>query len=188
MIFKSKISNGRLSKILDTVLDQYCLDPHGIHGVAHWGRVFINGCVIASATRCDIDIVKLFALLHDSRRMDDASDPDHGPRAAEYARSLQGRAFRLSSERLDTLCDACHGHTNSLFHEDPTIQACWDADRLDLARDGVWITPDPECMNTEIAQDPDFINQAIRRSGHMTIPTSLAPFVRSIHGGRHAKA
>jgi len=41
---------------------------------------------------------------------------------------------------------ACEGHTYKGYHDDVTIQTCWDADRLDLGRVG--ITPDPDRMCT----------------------------------------
>ena len=34
---------------------------------------------------------------------------------------------------------------------DPTVGACWDADRLDLPR--VWITPDPALLSTARAHE-----------------------------------
>ena len=46
-----------------------------------------------------------------------------------------------------TLCKACELHTVCHCTGNPTIDACFDADRLDLMRVG--ITPDPERMATE---------------------------------------
>lgn len=42
---------------------------------------------------------------------------------------------------------ACRLHTSALRTGNPTIDACFDADRLDLGRVGV--TPDPDRMATE---------------------------------------
>jgi len=41
---------------------------------------------------------------------------------------------------------ASGGHTHEGYHDDVTIQTCWDADRLDLGRVG--IIPDPDRMCT----------------------------------------
>jgi uncharacterized protein len=37
--------------------------------------------------------------------------------------------------------------------DDPTIGTCWDADRLDLAREGVGIQPRARYMSTEFARE-----------------------------------
>ena len=53
---------------------------------------------------------------------------------------------------------ACRLHTTTMKTGDPTIDACFDADRLDLWRAG--ITPDPEKLATEkgkqIAKNTDY--------------------------------
>jgi hypothetical protein len=48
-------------------------------------------------------VVELFAFLHDSRRLSDGHDPDHGARAAEFARTLAGSAFELEAADLELL-------------------------------------------------------------------------------------
>lgn len=104
-----------------------------------------------------VDVVRLFAILHDSRREHDGSDNTHGSRAAAYAAHLRGKLFELSDSHFELLQYACTWHTHGKLSEDPTIGACWDADRLDLGR--VCITPKPAFMSTEfgreIASRPD---------------------------------
>jgi hypothetical protein len=67
---------------------------------------------------------------------------------------------------------ACAGHTTGRWHPDPTVQACWDSDRLDLLRAG--IRPDPARLGSEAARRlidwasdraesgvvPDFVEEA----------------------------
>jgi uncharacterized protein len=36
---------------------------------------------------------------------------------------------------------ACAGHTDHPTDDDPTVQICWDADRLDVGRAGATIEP-----------------------------------------------
>lgn len=136
--------------ILQAILRGYALDLEGIHGVAHWARVMENGLRLASETGADVEVVRLFALLHDSRRMNDGSDPDHGPRAAEFARTLRGDAFELASSQFKKLYEACEGHTGGRTHPDVTVRTCWDSDRLDLGRIG--IRPRPRLLCTEVAR------------------------------------
>jgi uncharacterized protein len=49
----------------------------------------------------------LFALLHDSKRVNECTDPDHGRRAAEFAKELQGRVFDLRDREFGLLQLAC---------------------------------------------------------------------------------
>jgi uncharacterized protein len=132
------------------IRDQYVLDWHGIHGWDHWMTVLDNGTALALENGADLRVVELFALLHDSCRINDGHDPGHGPRAAEFARSLNGKYFTLDIPDLDLLLLAIRDHTAGYVHDDPTISVCWDADRLDLPR--VWITPKPGYLGTQAAK------------------------------------
>lgn len=133
------------------ILDGYALPLRGDHGVVHWARVLENGLRVAEANGADVDVVTLFALFHDSRRVNEHHDPDHGLRGAELARSLHGTLVHLDDERFEKLFEACRLHTDGLTDADPTLQACWDADRLDLGRVG--ITPEAGRLCTDAARD-----------------------------------
>ena len=133
------------------VSEQFPLGKDSDHGPSHWRRVEANGLVIARDSGADVIVVRLFALFHDSRRENEYSDPDHGRRSAELAKSLHGVEFQLNGVRLDLLLEACEGHTDILHHTDPTVATCWDADRLDLPRVG--ILPDPAYLNTARAKE-----------------------------------
>lgn len=133
--------------ILLAVLANYRLPEGGIHGPHHWARVRKTGLTISKANGGDPEVVRLFALFHDSRRENEDWDPDHGLRGAELARSLRGSLIHLDDAQFELLFTACRDHTDGATSEDPTIGACWDADRLDLGRVGT--DPDPEFMSTE---------------------------------------
>jgi uncharacterized protein len=107
-------------------------------------------------------VVELFAVLHDSRRLNDGRDPEHGLRAAENAVRLHGQFYELDDGELALLCDACLGHSDGFTEADVTVQTCWDADRLDLGRVGV--EPAPHKLCTSVARDPLIIAWAYRRS------------------------
>lgn len=154
--------------ILHAVLEDYTLPLHGDHGVAHWARVLENGLRLAEETGADADVVRLFAVLHDSRRVNEWTDPDHGPRAAEFARTLRGRLFELPDPAFQLLHRACAGHTHERTHPDVTIQTCWDADRLDLGRVGV--TPHPSRLCTEVGRRPETIRWADGRATLQVVP------------------
>jgi uncharacterized protein len=157
-----------IPSIIHAVLEEYSLPWGGDHGVAHWARVLENGLRLAEVTAADVEVVRLFAVLHDSRRVNEATDPDHGPRAAEFARRLRGRLFDLPDREFGLLHRACAGHTHERTHADVTIQTCWDADRLDLGRVG--ITPHPSRLCTEMAKQPSTIAWANGRASFRVVP------------------
>lgn len=132
---------------------QFLLDWNGIHGVSHWARVRRNGLLIAKVNGVDRSIVEYFSFLHDSRRFNEDSDPEHGKRAAELAFSLRDSYVDLSDTSFTLLVTACEGHTREGYHDDVTVQTCWDADRLDLGRVGIIPNPDRMCtgMGRELA-------------------------------------
>jgi uncharacterized protein len=120
------------------------------HGPEHWRRVERNGLLLSPATHANPIVVRLFALFHDSRRLNDGWDPGHGARGAEFAAALRGTAFQLADDEFELLHYACVWHTEGKGHENATIATCWDADRLDLGRVG--ITPDPKRMCTDFGR------------------------------------
>ena len=135
------------SGLLDYAFEQRLYDS-SYHGLEHWHQVEFNGLLLASRTGADITVVRLFALFHDCRRMDDAYDVEHGARAVEFIdRCLAEKRFELDEERLEKLRRACHLHTKERQTGDITIDTCFDADRLDLGRVG--ICPMEEKMATD---------------------------------------
>ncbi len=154
--------------VLHAVLDDYALPWGGDHGVAHWARVYENGLRLAEETGAIVEVVRLFAVLHDCRRINEHTDPEHGPRAAEFARTLRGRLFDLPDHEFCLLHRACAGHTHERTHLDVTIRTCWDADRLDLGRVG--ITPHPKYLCTDVARRPATIKWADGRASFGVVP------------------
>ena len=157
-----------ITLILQAVLDDYALPWGGYHGVAHWARVLENGLRLAEETGANVEVVRLFAVLHDSRRINEGHDPDHGPRAAEFARSSTGSSVRFARPRVPPAASGLSGHTHERTHPDVTIQTCWDADRLDLGRVG--ITPHPSHLCTEVARRPETIRWADGRARFRVVP------------------
>jgi uncharacterized protein len=137
--------------IMRAILEGYVLRLHGYHGVVHWARVLENGLRISELNGGDHKVVTLFAMFHDSRRVNEHRDNDHGLRGAELARSLRGNLVHLDDDQFDKLFEACRLHTDGLTTRDATLQACWDADRLDLGRVG--ITPVADRLCTDAARD-----------------------------------
>jgi uncharacterized protein len=150
-------------KLIQCLRQTFGLRWDGIHGAAHWARVRRNGLELAPHTGANPRVVEYFAFLHDICRHDDGDDPEHGRRAAEFARTLLGTLIDLETHEFEELSTACELHTRGLiWGYSPTILTCWDADRLDLERVGV--PPFRELLCTEAAKRPDMIQRARWRS------------------------
>lgn len=148
--------------LMDLIEQGFALRLEGIHGTAHWARVRANGLRLAEQTGANPKVVELFAYLHDSKRLNDGHDPQHGARAARFAASIRISLLDLSDSDFELLRFACEFHTDGLTEADVTVQTCWDADRLDLGRIGV--RPDPRRLCTSAAREPDTIEWALARS------------------------
>ena len=150
-------SDGRVSvpdpgRLVDAVLERSTGKDSTLHGEGHWRRVAAAGLALLPETPgADPALVFLFALFHDSMRVNDGHDPRHGPRGAVLAREMRGEAFDLDEAEMGTLGFACEEHTNGGVGSDPTVGVCWDADGLNLWRVG--IRPDPRLLSTGAARD-----------------------------------
>jgi len=141
---------------VDAVLERSTGKHSSIHGESHWQRVAAAALPLLPRTpNADPALVFLFALFHDSMRLNDGHDPLHGPRGAALARELHGGPFELEDEEMDLLAFACEEHTNGGVGPNPTVGVCWDADRLNLWRVG--IKPDPQFLSTQAARSEERI-------------------------------
>jgi len=156
------MERDRRRQVLTAVREQFRLEWRGIHGVAHWARVRVNGLTMARVNGARSDVVELFALLHDSQRHHDGLDRKHGARGAAFTLQLNSELLRLDRLGLEMLTYAVRHHSDGLIEADVTVQTCWDADRLDLGRVG--IVPRPDRLCTEQARDPVLLDRAYRRS------------------------
>ena len=156
------IPADRRAQLVERVCQGFVLPLHSVHGPAHWLRVRENGLRLAALLGVDPAVVELFALFHDSRRLNDHADPDHGRRAAELLTTLRQPLGFVPDIDFDRLLFACTHHTAGWTEADLTVQACWDADRLDLGRVG--IRPDPGRLCTAAAREPSLLAWAYARS------------------------
>jgi uncharacterized protein len=157
--------------LLEQILKEYALPVRGTHGVTHWARVLENGRRIGPASGADMLVVELFAVFHDSRRMNEAVDHGHGTRGSELAREYRGRYYDLDDARFALLEEACAHHTGGRCGEDVTIQVCWDSDRLDLLRVG--ILPKPNWLCTQAARSSKTLDWANQRAASRAVPLQI---------------
>jgi uncharacterized protein len=135
--------------LIALIKSEFKLDWDGIHGANHWARVLHHGKTIGELRQADLLVVELFGFLHDSCRLNDGRDPQHGQRAADFAHGIHGDFYQLSPKQLDTLCFAMQHHSGGEVSTNATIQTCWDSDRLDLGRVG--IKPSAQYISEEAA-------------------------------------
>lgn len=122
------------------------MNVNSIHGLGHWDRVAKYAEDLSTAD-VDLLVVKAFAYVHDVERKNENCDPQHGPRATVLVDEIRSTVLGfLNDKEIQQLKEACRLHTTTLRTEDATVNACFDADRLDLGRVG--ISPKPDKMAT----------------------------------------
>jgi len=159
--------NTNWQRMWEHVTREFQCHHDSVHGPSHWRRVERNGLLIATRSGAIEEVVRLFAVFHDSRREHDGWDNTHGARGAASAASLRGVLFDLTDAHFELLHFACTWHTHGRLSHDPTVGTCWDADRLDLGRVG--IQPEPTFMTTEFGRE-------IAARG------SIQPFIQRVGG------
>lgn len=134
------------------------------HGPDHWARVSQHALAVSRSLGIDPLVPYLFGLVHDSQRLDDGTDPEHGPRAAAFVRERRNDLFGfLHDDAVQALALACEKHSDGQTEGEPWVRASWDADRLDLGR--VNTVPDPDYLCTDYARRPEVIAAALAMSG-----------------------
>lgn len=112
------------------------------HDIEHWEVVERNGMLLAKYDAdINLKVVRYFAYLHDScieNEYGEIEYLEHGKRAAEFCDEIRDTYLSsFSDEEFSLLRRACEFHTTELSLGDITIDACFDADRLDLPRVGI---------------------------------------------------
>lgn len=159
--------------LINRALERFALGEDTFHGPAHWARVLENGMRLAPFTGGDPDVIALFAIFHDCCRHNEGTDIFHGPRAAKWVADMEDLGLSRS-QKLD-LIKALAGHTNSLHTPNLTVATCWDADRLDIGRVGVWINA--KYLTTDAAKNPAIIEWAQIRGDQNQVPLFAQPYV-----------
>jgi uncharacterized protein len=146
--------NRKLAAVLNEAKKTFALNSESsLHGPEHWEQVEKNAIELGENTPgCDIEVARLFAVLHDCKRRDEGADKEHGARAAGFARELYDKGMLdIDPEQLSKLKFAIKHHNGGSVSSDPTIGVCWDADRLDLPR--VCIAPIADMLSTQYAKE-----------------------------------
>ena len=82
-----------------------------LHGIKHWDRVYENALRIATPDVSTL-VLGLFAYLHDSCRVSDGRDIDHGVRACGLIDTIRETLLaEVPDKDIKLLRDACRYHT-----------------------------------------------------------------------------
>lgn len=156
------------------------LEPYGYHGIPHWERVLVNGLMLKQMLPDHVseDVLFLFALFHDSKRENEEYDILHGMRGADYFKRCHDEGLiplhliptdLEPMQIISTVVKACSYHTMNLFDGNSRVAACFDADRLDLERVGIY--PDITKLNYQTAISKQLIYEcSIRARELLTTP------------------
>lgn len=145
-ILRMRFTDSHIERLREYAIKHTKMGDNSVHGIRHWDRVAKNADSLWTSD-VNLLVVKAFAYIHDVEREDDGYDLQHGPRAAALVDNIRDSVLAfLNDVEIHQLKKACELHTSTWRTEDATVNACFDADRLDLGRVG--ITPDPEKMAT----------------------------------------
>lgn len=159
--------------LLTEIQKHYHLDWYGTHGVIHWSRVYENGMKLAEQKGVNRKVVQLFSIFHDSQRINEHTDENHGGRGAQLALKLR-EMCPIADEEFDKLITACSLHTKLADHDDITVQVCFDSDRLDLGRVGK--IPNPDYLCSPMAKKREILDWAYRQSLNHKLPSKPFDF------------
>jgi uncharacterized protein len=137
-----------IEELMAIAESNFKIDLNGIHGRSHWLRVTGNAQHIVKTDGGDLAVATCFGMLHDCCRNSDYGDHRHGHRASELILKIR---LGLDPKQLRLLFLAIREHSEAKVSAEPTIGACWDADRLELPRIGSEERPfyvDPEYLST----------------------------------------
>ena len=148
-------------KVLKSIFENYQLNlMEGIHGLSHWARVIENGFLLSEYNKANRKVIIAFAFFHNSKRSNEEHDPEEGEKGARMIRYYE-EEINLSPEEIDLACEACMDFQHIMFNENKDISTCWDSERLDLMRNGIY--PNKDKLNTDYAKNTGIITWAMKR-------------------------
>jgi len=152
----------QFSEIEKLAKNKFALGKDSYHGLSHWNRVLSNANFLSDHYDLNKDFVHHFAWLHDCCRENESHDPEHGARAAVFAKKIYKKQIQLPQDLFDKLLFTLENHNKGKVSEDLQIGICWDGDRLELGRVGIY--PDAKYMSSPLAKDERLIDLCYERS------------------------
>jgi uncharacterized protein len=149
-------------KIIKEILTEFPLNiRESFDGINHIARVIENGIILSEINRSKLNVIIVYAFFHNIKKKSNEQDKNHAERSANFLRNYE-KELNITEEEFDMVYEACKNHSDELFNENKNIADCWDADRLDIMRKGLY--PNKEKMNSSAAKNPGIITWAMKRS------------------------
>jgi uncharacterized protein len=123
-------------EVLKKIIDEFYIKDSFIHGTPHWSRVFYYGHLLSELNDYDKENIAFFSIFHDSKRLNDHEDPEHGLRGAEFFKTFD-KIIKIKPEQKEIIYEACKVHNYLKQSDSLEVGLCLDSDRLDLWRVGV---------------------------------------------------
>lgn len=173
-----KIYNLIPKNTLKDILEEYELDlKESFDGIDHISRVIENGIILSEINGSNLNVIIVYAFFHNIKKKNNEQDIGHAERSANFLRHYESE-LNLTEEEFDTVYDACKDHSDILFNENKDIADCWDADRLDIMRKGLY--PNKEKLNSIAAKNPGIITWAMKRSMNNYQPEWIIKLLKDI--------
>jgi uncharacterized protein len=157
-----QIYNVIPKKVLKSIIEEYSLNLlSGMNGLNHWSRVLENALLLSEYNNANKNIIIAFSLFHKIKRNNEEHDQNEGIKSAEFLRYYEDQ-LNLTEEEFDETYLACKNISEYMFHENKNISTCWDAERLDLMRTGLY--PKESNMNSDYAKNAGIITWSVKRA------------------------
>ncbi len=131
-------------QVMKKIIDEFYIKESFIHGTPHWSRVFYYGHHLSELNDFDKENIAFFSIFHDSKRINDGYDPEHGIRGAEFFKTFD-KIINVSNEQKEIIYEACKVHNYLKQADSLEVGLCLDSDRLDLWRVG--LEPDDDYLH-----------------------------------------
>lgn len=158
----NEIYNVIPKNILKEILNEYQLDLlNGMNGLNHWSRIIENAFLLSEYNKANKKVLVAFAFFHKIKRNNEEQDTNEGYKGAQLLRYYENE-LGLNEEEFDQAYFACVNFNEFKTHDNLTIATCWDAERLDLMRTGLY--PREDDLQSTYAKNAGTITWAVRRA------------------------
>ena len=173
-----KIYNLIPKDTLINILNEYKIDlKESFEGIDHIARVIENGVILSEINASNLNVIIVYAFFHNIMKNNNEQDIGHGERSAKFLRHYEDK-INLSEEEFDMVYEACRDHSDVLFNDNKHIADCWDSDRLDIMRRGLY--PNKEKLNSIAAKNAGIITWAMKRSMNNYRPEWMEELIKDI--------
>jgi len=166
-------------EVIKSIFNGYNLDLiNGKSALFHWCRVMENALVISEYNKANKKVIIAFSFFHKSKRENEEFDQNESKNSALFLEYFE-EDINLTEEEFILAHKACLEYDLGLIPEDKTIATCWDGEKLDSMRIGLY--PDSKKMITDCAKNTGIITWAMKRSLSQNISPWINELIKDIN-------